>query len=68
MNQVLSASAVHNSLIQKKKTVRTLYFWCSFALLELLYIAQSDCRRYSAANLLEVLLDEDEFRSFLTSS
>ena len=24
-----------------------------------------DCRRYSAASRLEVLLDEDDFRSFL---
>ena len=34
VNQALSASAIHNSLIQIKKTVRTLYFWCSFAQLE----------------------------------
>ena len=34
VNQALSASAVHNSLIPRKKTVRTLYFWCSFAQLE----------------------------------
>ena len=34
VNQELSASAVHNSLIPIKKTVRTLYFWCSFAQLE----------------------------------
>ena len=31
VNQALSASAVHNSLIPKKKTLRTLHFWCSFA-------------------------------------
>ena len=31
VNQALSASAVHNSLISRKKTVRALYFWKSFA-------------------------------------
>ena len=34
VNQALSVSAVHNPLIPMKKTVRTLYFWCSFAQLE----------------------------------
>ena len=34
VNQALSASAVHNSLIPMKKTVRTLYFWYSLAQLE----------------------------------
>ena len=34
VNQELSATAIHNSLIPMKKTVRTLYFWCSFAQLE----------------------------------
>ena len=34
VNQALSASAIHNALIPKKKTVRTLDLWCSFAQLE----------------------------------
>ena len=34
LNQALSASAVHNSLIPIKRTSGTLYFWCSFAQLE----------------------------------
>ena len=34
VNQALSASAVHNSLIPKEKAERTLYFWCGFAQLE----------------------------------
>ena len=40
VNQALSAGAVHNSLIPRKKTLGTLYFWCSFAQLEQLHIAQ----------------------------
>ena len=53
-----------------------MYFWCSFAQLEQLphypirgsspsNLCWMGCRRYSAASRLEVLLDEDEFRSFL---
>ena len=38
VNQELSASAVHNSLIPLKKTVRTLYFWYSSAQLDQLHI------------------------------
>ena len=34
VNQALSASAIHNSLIPIKKIGRTLYFWYSFARLE----------------------------------
>ena len=34
VNQAMSTSAIHNSLIPLKKTVRTLYFWYSFAQLE----------------------------------
>ena len=34
VNQAVSTSAVDNSLIPIKKTVRPLYFWCSFAQLE----------------------------------
>ena len=74
VNEEVSASAVDNSLIPIKKTMRTLYFWSSFAQLEQLHnthfadhrlriFAEKGCRRYCAASRLEVLLDEDDFRS-----
>ena len=58
MNQALSASAVHNSLIPMDKTERTLYFWYSFAQLEYLHITQfaDHLLRFFAEWVLDVIL------------
>ena len=74
VNEALSASAVHNSLIPIKKTVRTLYFWYTSHNTNNSTLPNSriisfeffwtGCRRDSAWSRHEVLLDEDDFRSF----
>ena len=57
-NQELSASAIDNSLIPIKKSVRTLFFWYTFAQLEKLHITQftDHLLRNVAERVVDVIL------------